>query len=205
MFKPAANPYAHGIYSDGMIESDQAQGENINIYPEVPGPITRILVTEGQQVRKGDALVTIDDSVQRATAEQLQAQADAAQALLRELQGRAARRRLWPSPWPKWTTPARRSRTRATSWINSSAPIDIDPKSISADSLDNARNAERIAATNLKVIERQFDLTKAGAWVYDIQNAERNYTALLESLSVLLPRCSRSTPSAHPQTASCSR
>ena len=78
LFNPAANPYGHGIYADGMIESSQAQGENINIYPEVPGPITQILVAEGQNVQQGDALLTLDDSVQRATAEQLQAHYEAA-------------------------------------------------------------------------------------------------------------------------------
>ena len=36
-FNPAANPYAKGIYANGIIESDQAHGENINIYPEVAG------------------------------------------------------------------------------------------------------------------------------------------------------------------------
>src|SRR5690242_9255174 len=56
LFKPAANPYARGIYSNGMIESDQAQGANINIYPEVSGPITQILAAEGQSVHKGDPL-----------------------------------------------------------------------------------------------------------------------------------------------------
>ncbi len=68
-----------------MIESDQAQGENINVYPEVSGPIDKIFVAEGQAVRRGDALVHIDDSVQRASAEQEEAQADAALATLHEL------------------------------------------------------------------------------------------------------------------------
>ena len=34
-FNPAANPYPKGIYAQGIIESSQALGENINIYPEV--------------------------------------------------------------------------------------------------------------------------------------------------------------------------
>src|SRR5208283_1817769 len=75
VFNPAANPYANGIYANGIIESVQAQGENINIYPEVAGPITQVLVAEGAKVHKGDLLLTIDDSVQRATAEQQQSQA----------------------------------------------------------------------------------------------------------------------------------
>ena len=57
-FNPAANPYAKGIYANGIIESVQAQGENINIYPEVAGPITQVLVAEGATVRKGDLLLT---------------------------------------------------------------------------------------------------------------------------------------------------
>ncbi|HWZ61462.1 MAG TPA: biotin/lipoyl-binding protein [Steroidobacteraceae bacterium] len=176
VFRPAANPYAHGIYSDGIIESSQAQGENINIYPEVAGPITRILVQEGQQVRRGDALLTLDDSVQRATAGQQQAQAEAAHAMLRELRAEPRREALAVSL-------AQVDNARATlknardQLAKQQRSYDIDPKSISADALDNAVNAEKIAATNLEVIERQYQLTEAGAWSYDVQNAERTYAA----------------------------
>jgi HlyD family secretion protein len=177
LFTPAANPYAHGIYSDGMIESDQTHGENINIYPEVPGPITRILVTEGEQVHKGDVLLTVDDSVQRATAEQLEAQADAAQAMLRELRAEPRRENLAVSV--AQVENARATLKNARDQLEKQQrSFDMDPKSVSRDSLDNAINAERIAATNFKVIERQYELTRAGAWIYDVQNAERTYTAL---------------------------
>ena len=36
----------------------------------------------------------------------------------------------------------------------------------------------RVANANLDVARKQYDLTKAGAWVYDIQNQERQTTAL---------------------------
>ena len=85
VYNPASNPYARGIYAEGIVESDQASGSNINVYPEVPGTVKQILVTEGQTVHKGDPLVLIDDSIQRATAEQLQSQAEAALSLLQEL------------------------------------------------------------------------------------------------------------------------
>ena len=71
VFKPVSNPYDSAIYANGIIESDQSSGENINIFPEVSGPITKVLVREGQQVSAGTPLFTIDDSVQRATTEQL--------------------------------------------------------------------------------------------------------------------------------------
>jgi HlyD family secretion protein len=180
LFTPAANPYAHGIYSNGIIESSQAQGQNINIYPEVAGPITHVLVAEGQQVHRGDALLSIDDSVQRATVEQLQAQAQAALATLRELRAEPRHETLAISV-------AQVDNARATlknaqdQLAKLQRSYDTDPKSISTDSLDNAKNAQAIAATNLQVVQRQYALTKAGAWVYDIQNADKTYTALQKS------------------------
>src|SRR5579883_3388544 len=77
VFQPAADPYPQGIYAEGIIESDQSSGENINVYPEVPGTVKQILVTEGQAVHKGQPLLLIDDSIQRAATEQQQAQAQA--------------------------------------------------------------------------------------------------------------------------------
>jgi HlyD family secretion protein len=69
VFQPVSNPYASAIYANGMIESDQSSGENINIFPEVSGPIIQVFVHEGQQVSAGTPLFTIEDSVQRATVE----------------------------------------------------------------------------------------------------------------------------------------
>lgn len=180
VFNPTANPYPKGIYSEGMIESDQDQGENINIYPEVSGPITQVLVAEGQKVKRGDPLVAIDESVQRATTEQLQAQADAALAMLHEL-------RAEPRAETLAVSAAQLHNARATlqnaldQLAKEQHSYEMDPKSVSKNDLDNAVNAERIAATNLEVIDRQYQLTKAGAWIYDVQNQERTYTALQKS------------------------
>jgi len=69
VFKPVSNPYDSAIYANGMIESDLPSGENINIFPEVSGPITQVFVQEGQQVSAGAPLFNIDDSVQRANSE----------------------------------------------------------------------------------------------------------------------------------------
>lgn len=161
LFNPAANPYASGIYSEGMIESDQAQGENINIYPEVAGPITQILASEGQQVHRGDPLLSIDDSVQRATAEQQRSQADAALAMLNELKAE-------PRPESLAVAVAQVENARANlkntqdELAKQQHSYELDPRSVSMDALDNARNAEKVAASNLAVVERQYELTKAG-------------------------------------------
>jgi len=69
VFKPVSNPFDSAIYANGMIESDLPSGENINIFPQVSGPITKVFVQEGQEVSAGTPLFTIDDSVQRANTE----------------------------------------------------------------------------------------------------------------------------------------
>ncbi|HVO45829.1 MAG TPA: biotin/lipoyl-binding protein [Steroidobacteraceae bacterium] len=177
LFPPAANPYPHGIYSNGVIESDQAQGNNINIYPEVTGPITQVLVSEGQSVRKGDPLVTIDDSVQREVAEQQKAQADAAAATLAELRAEPRRENLAVAAAQVRNAQAT-LKSAQDQLAKQQHSYDMDSRSVSQDALDNARNAEAIAATNLEVIEKQFALTRAGAWSYDIQSEERTHSAL---------------------------
>src|ERR1700739_4163096 len=85
VFRPASNPYSDGIYAEGIVESAQASGSNINMYPEVAGTVKQIFVKEGQTVHAGMPLLLIDDSIQRATAEQQLSQAEAAHAMLEEL------------------------------------------------------------------------------------------------------------------------
>jgi HlyD family secretion protein len=69
VFKPVSNPFESAIYANGMIESDLPSGENINIFPQISGPITQVLVQEGQSVSAGTPLFAIEDSVQRADTE----------------------------------------------------------------------------------------------------------------------------------------
>src|SRR6185437_3074216 len=85
VFNPAPNPFVNGIYANGIVESYQTNGQNINLFPEVGGTVKNILVKEGEEVSAGQPLVELDDSIQKATVGQLKAQAEAAHALLDEL------------------------------------------------------------------------------------------------------------------------
>jgi HlyD family secretion protein len=181
-FNPAANPYTKGIYANGIIESVQAQGENINIYPEVAGPITQVLIAEGAKVRKGDLLLTIDDSVQRATSEQQQSQAEAAKALLEELKAEPRRETLAVAT-AQVDNALATLKNAQDQLAKQEQSYAIEAKSVSRDTLDNARNAEKMAATNLEVVQKQYSLLKAGAWEYDIRNQERQYAALSKAYS----------------------
>ena len=114
-FPPAENPYAKGIYAEGIIESYQPNGENINIFPEVPGTVTNILVAEGATVSKGTPLLVIDNSIQKATV--------ARKRLLPKLRWRCSgnsRRSLEKkssqSQRRRWKLRPRASRPRRTTW-----------------------------------------------------------------------------------------
>lgn len=180
VFTPAANPYAKGIYANGIVESYQSQGENITIYPEISGPITKILVAEGDKVKAGAPLAAIDDSVQRATVEQEQSQAEAALAMLKELKAEPRAETLAVSV--AQVANAKAALKNAQDVLDKEEEsYRLDPQSVAKNDLDNARNAEKVAATNLDVVQKQFDLTKAGAWTYDIENQEKLYAALTKA------------------------
>ena len=180
VFQPFADPYANGIYAEGIVESDQPSGENINVYPEVPGTVKQILVAEGQPVHKGDPLVLIDDSVQRATTEQLQSQAQASLSLLQELKAEPRKETLDVAESQVEAAKAA-LKTAEDTLAKLEASYEMDPKSISKDALDGASNAAAVAKANLAVAKKQYDLTKAGAWSYDIANQERQQNAFQKS------------------------
>jgi len=179
-YNPAASPYRSAIYAEGIIESAQTSGENINIYPEVAGTVKEILVSEGEQVTAGQPLLRIDDSVQRATTEQQGSSAEAAATLLRELKAEPRKETLDVADAQVVAAEATLKTAQDTLQKDQSA-YEIDPRSVSKDALDSALNAAAVAKANLIIAKRQDDLTRAGAWIYDIQNQERQQHALAKA------------------------
>jgi HlyD family secretion protein len=177
VFQPVTSPYDSAIYANGIIESDQSSGENINIYPEVSGPITKILAREGQQVAAGTPLFTIDDSVQRPNTEQLRLQSEASLALLDELKAQPRKETLDIAVAQVGLAESNLKVTR-DEYDKRRASYDIDPKSISKDILDTAKDSVDQSAAALDVARKQYELIKAGAWSYDIVNQEKQYAAL---------------------------
>lgn len=149
-FKPASNPYRSGIYANGIIESAQQSGANVNMYPEVSGTVMKILVSEGQQVRRGEPLLVLDDTVQRSTAESAKAGVAVAKATLAGVQ-------------------AQYDKLKA-SW-------QLDQRSVSRDALDTAENAIRSSKANLELARKQFDAASALLGKYTL-TAHENGTIL---------------------------
>jgi HlyD family secretion protein len=180
VFTPATNPFTAGIYTTGIVESYQPSGANINIFPEVSGTVTRILVKEGDKVPPGTPLLLMDDSIQKANVEQLQAQAGAARSLLEQLKAQPRKENLDVSK-AQVDYAAATLRTAQDQFRKVKTSYELDPKSVSKDQLDNAANAVSAAQKNLEVARRQYDLTKAGAWIYDIRNQEQQARATQKS------------------------
>lgn len=179
-FQPATNPYAKGIYAEGILESDQTSGENINVYPEVLGTVKQILVSEGQEVKAGAPLLALDDSIQRATVDQLESQAQAALTLLNELKAQPRKETLEVNE-AQVTAAEASLRTAQDALDKQRAAYNLNPKTISKDALDSATNAVLTAQANREVARKQRDLTKAGAWIYDIETQEKQHEALSKS------------------------
>ena len=115
--------------AEGIVESYQKSGANINIYPNVSGTITDIPVHEGQSVVKGAVLVGLDDSVQKATVAASKAQIAYARAQLKNAQDELAKQEY---------------------------SYRLEPKSVSKYTLDDAMNAVKMAAANLEVNEKNY-------------------------------------------------
>jgi HlyD family secretion protein len=146
-FRPAANPYAKGIYANGIVESLQAHGANIAIFPEVPGPVTHVFVSEGDQVKAGQPLLMIDDSVQRQTTEQQKAQMTVAAAQIRSAQASL--------------------KTVADTYAKQRQALTLDPQSVSRDILDTQHNALITAQANLLVARSQYEALARSAAASD--------------------------------------
>ncbi len=177
VFSPAPNPYPRGIYANGIIESFQTNGENINLFPEVSGTISAVLVAEGQAVAKGAPLLTIDDAVQRAATEQQRSQAEAAQAQLEALRAQPRKETLAIAQ-AQLDLARANLKTAQDQYDKQNNLYQINPKAVSKDAVDTAANALNVAAANVRVAEHQLELTNAGAWSYDIRNQERQAEAL---------------------------
>jgi HlyD family secretion protein len=174
VFAPASSPYATAIFANGIIESDQSSGSNINVYPEVSGAVTQVLAKEGQSVA---VLLKIDDSVQKQTTAQLRSQSEAALALLNELKAEPRKETL-EIAGSQVDLAAANLKAARDQYDKDRAAYDADPHSISKSVLDIAEDAVHQGDAAVEVARRQYALTKAGAWSFDILNQQKTYDSL---------------------------
>jgi HlyD family secretion protein len=180
VYAPAQNPYLRGIYANGVIQSNQENGQDTALFAEVSGTVTQVFVKEGQSVAAGQPLLQVDDRIQRAAVEQLKAQAAASRVALAGLKAQ---------PRPEVLAVASAQVDAATAELKTVQDeldkqeriYSTDPGLISRETLDSATNAVKVAQANLEVARRQYQQVKAGAWRYDIDNQTQTAAALAKS------------------------
>jgi HlyD family secretion protein len=128
------NPYEDGIYATGIVESFQVNGSNINMYPFVAGRVVDIKIKNGDPVKKGDTLVVLDNSIQTAIVAKDKANVDLATDNLKTVQDQ---------------------------YDKLKKAFDINPKSVSMNDLDNAKNAVSSAKQNILVAQAQLNSDQA--------------------------------------------
>lgn len=176
IFNPSVNPYDKGIYSNGIIESYQANGANTNLYLEVPGSVEEVLVSEGDLIKKGTPLLKLDDSVQRKVMEEQKESAAAALSILQKLKAEPRPENLDVSIAQLEVAKANKKLAQ-DQYDKQKRSNDLRPGSVSLESLDNSRNSLNVAFENLRLAENQYLLVKAGAWSYDIISQEKQFKA----------------------------
>lgn len=149
-FQPASNPYSDGIYAQGIVESMQANGSNISVYPEVSGVVSHIAIKEGQDVSAGTVLLTIEDSIQRATALQAKAQVSVAVAS---------------------------AKAAEDAFLKIKSSLSLNAQSVSKDAYDRALNALKIAQANVDLANRQYESANVILAKYQIK-AQSNVKVL---------------------------
>lgn len=174
------NPYDKGVYATGIVESYQPHGENINIFPEVSGKVIRIFASDGQILKKDQPILAIDDSQQQQIVAKDQAQADAAATMLAELKAQPRAENLEVAKSQLDYASANVKNVTAQLEKIQKA-YNIDQRAVSKNDLDNAINAVKIAGENYRVALSQYNLVKAGAWIYDIQNQTAQVQAAIRA------------------------
>ena len=204
VFNPAPNPYAQGIYANGIIESYQANRRRTSTSTRrCPGRSCAILVAEGQAVTQGHA-----------------ARADRRLGAARDRRSSRSRR---PRPRTRCSRSCARSHARRSSRSReaqvelgagereervgpvraTAALVRHRSRVVSKVALDNAGNARRVAQANFDVVTRQYELTKAGAWVFDIRNQEKQAEALAKAYAASSALLAKYTLKAPTTASSC--
>ncbi|HEY3812822.1 MAG TPA: biotin/lipoyl-binding protein [Caulobacteraceae bacterium] len=162
-------PYPNAIKAEGVVDNDAAGGSNVYIFPEIAGSVADVYVHEGDRVRAGQPLFALDDSVQRATVENLRQQALAADATLRRM--RAPPRREQVAVAVAQVDQAKAAlKAAADQHKRLKRSADLDARSVSKETLEGAADAVTAARAGVAVAQRQLDLLNAGASHFDIEN-----------------------------------
>lgn len=162
---PPAAAYPNQVGAVGLVE---AASENIAVSVPVPGLVTAVHVKAGDQVRRGQVLLVLDDRDLRAELLLRQSTAELAQVKLTRLES---------SPRPEEIPPAE-ARVREAQAQLSDAETQLrmieavkDKRAIREEDVQRRKRAMEGAQARLNEAQSQLGLLKAGTWRPDLEVA----------------------------------
>jgi multidrug efflux pump subunit AcrA (membrane-fusion protein) len=168
---PAASPYLDKIAGVGIVES---QEENIEIAPYWSGKVVQVYVREGDDVAAGAPLFRLDTQALESQLQSRRAEVT---------RQRAALIRMKNEPRPEDLAPLRAQIEEAKANLSDQqAQLQrfesvSDPRAITQDELTRKRFAVAAAQAQLARAQADYKRVSAGAWIYDIRQAEANLKA----------------------------
>ncbi len=165
--RPASTPYENTLAGAGVVE---AQSENISIASPTPGIVAEVPVEVGQKVAQGDLLFRMDDRQLRGELRTLQATVEVVEAELLRLQSlprseEVAADTAALQEAEAVEVEARQQLDRVLQLVASRAVTQAD--------VDASRRTVAVAAAQVAKVRAELDLTKAGAWQYDVMIAKQ--------------------------------
>src|SRR5262249_9778769 len=169
--------------------------ENVSIAPLVPGLVTKVFVQQWATVKTGDPLFQLDDR-------DLHAELSVREAAARAQAERVARLKAMPRPedLPPLEANVRQAESRLQDNFAQLARMEGvgDLAAVSQDELKRKRFDVEVARRQLEKAQADLKQLQAGAWQYDIQQAEADHQLALSQAeqarinrSRLLVRASR--------------
>ncbi len=174
--QPAVKPSINTVAGTGIVE---AWRENISVAPLRIGNIKEVLVVQGQKVRKGDLLYTLDTTELDSARETLSANINAQKANLDRL-------RHLPRPETLKPLEAAVKEARLT-YENAQTQLEryerlSDKRSVSQDEYTQKKYAAALAKASLEKAEAQLKEVRVGSWIYELQQAEAQHRSTQAAL-----------------------
>jgi HlyD family secretion protein len=165
--QPPAAPYEDTLAGAGVVEP---QSENISIGAAMPGLVAEVPVEVGQNVAEGDLLFRMDDRQLRGDLVVRQSMLDVAQAEVTRLQSQPRAEQVAVDE----------ARLQEAEEVNVEAHRQLErilrlapSGAVTQAEVDAARRTAGVATAQLAHAKATLELTKAGAWQYDIMVAKQ--------------------------------
>lgn len=165
--RPPSAPYADTLAGAGVVEP---QTENISIASPMPGVVAEVPVVVGQKVAAGGLLFRMDDRQLRGELRTLQAAVDVAEAELMRL--RSLPRAEQVSADEARVAEAEAVAVEARQQLARIEQL-VASRAVTQSDVDGARRAVAVADAQVANSRATLDLTKAGAWQYDVAIAQQ--------------------------------